>query len=168
MPSPPLSHRAPTKPFCDGMNASRPPRHANLDYATIFDGQRWRDRHRRCDIPPNLETCRLCRAPAKSSQTSTNEVALSLAAHPNTYPGVHISISARHLSQGLCYLGCRQPTQSPCPVTGLPPGTQQNSGPHSDENVADLDRRRRPAQRPSALSQSSKEEAFSCSPGETE
>lgn len=36
--------------------------------------------------------------PLKSSRTSTSNVALSLAAHPYSYPGVHISISARHLS----------------------------------------------------------------------
>ena len=152
--------RAPTKPFCDGLNTGRsPPAIGTLtQYATTFDGQRWRERHRRSDVPtwtpaacaepptkpsspheailrwnehqpaaPGLGTLARLRhhfltdggnavgtggaifpptwkpaacaePPAKVMRTSTSNVALSLAAHPNSYPGVHISISARHRS----------------------------------------------------------------------
>lgn len=96
---PPLSHRAPTKPFCGGMNTNRPPRpwHANsLTPLTVCGGAVGTGG---AIFPPTWKPAACAEPPAKSQRTSTNKAALSLAAHPDTYPGVHISIGTASLAR---------------------------------------------------------------------
>lgn len=52
------------------------------------------DRHRRPDIP-QLGRLPPVPAPAKPLRASAHVAELSLASHPNTYPGVHISLLQR-------------------------------------------------------------------------